>query len=163
MHEDRDKLDEQVKQIERKQKKINRESIRKMRKQRDKIKKSIISLTELQTIEEMKNIEDRVERRNKHIAQYVEHVNSERELFFKQVQDDDSISVGLMSYPGELSEDGSDPLEVEDEVGIIRLLIRYERLKEIRIKIHKMLSLDYKKPKTMSRQKDQRDVRATIK
>ena len=163
MHENRDKLDEQVKQIEKKQRKLNRESIKKMRKQRDKVKKSILSIVELQTIEEMKDLEDRVERRNKHLAQYKEHVNSERDLFFKQVQDDDSISVDLMSYPGELSEDGDNPLAVEDEVGIMKLLIRYERLKEMRIKIHKMLSIDYQRPKSASRQKDQRDVRATIK
>ena len=49
MHEDRDKLDEQVRQIEREQKKLNKESIKKMREQRDKVKKSIISLVELQT------------------------------------------------------------------------------------------------------------------
>ena len=164
MHENRDKLDEQVQQIEKEQRKLNRESIKKMREQRDKVKKSIISIVELQTIEEMKNLEDRIERRNKHLTQYKEHVNSERDLFFKQVQDDDdSISVDLLSYPGELSEDGDGPLPVEDEVGIMKLLIRYERLKEIRIKIHKMLSLDYQKPKTAGRQKDQRDVRATIK
>ena len=163
MHEDRDKLDEQVRQMEREQRKLNKESIKKMREQRDKVKKSIISLAELQTVEEMKNLEDRIERRNKHITQYKEHVSSERDLFFKQAQDNDTISVDLMSYPDELSEDGDGPLAVEDEVGIIKLLIRYERLKEIRIKIHKVLNLDYKKPKTEKRQKDQRDVRATIK